>query len=70
MTVQHVERRVAAANRTHIARDLGVSRPHVSNVLRGKEVPSIDMAYRIARKLGVSLDDFHSYWQQANAAVN
>lgn len=37
---------------------------HVSLVLRGKREPSFTVAARIARSLGLSLDEFHRFWEK------
>ena len=63
-----VGERVGRANRTELARELGVTRSHVSQVLSGKSVPSLSVAARIARNLGVSLDGLNEYLEQV--AVN
>lgn len=54
------------ANRTHMAKELGVGKSHVSLVLTGKRTPSLTLAAQMARVLGMSLDDFHRALQQVN----
>ena len=68
MTMSSIERQVNRTNKAELARELGLTRTHVSRVLSGRSNPSLNMAADIARKLGVSLDDFHGYLQKA--AVN
>ena len=63
-----VERKIKAANRSELARTLNVTRPHVSQVLSGKSVPSLTVAAGMAKELGVSLDQLWGYLQ--TAAVN
>lgn len=61
-----VERKIEAVNRSQLARELGVTRTHVSLVLSGRSVPSIQVAAGIAKKIGVSLDDLWGYLQTAS----
>lgn len=61
-----VERKIDAANRSQLARELGVTRSHVSLVLSGRSVPSIAVAAGIAKKIGVSLDELWGYLQTAS----
>ena len=61
-----VEKKVVAANRSQLARELGLTRPHVSQVLSGKSVPSLAVAAGIAKGIGVSLDQFWDYLQTAS----
>ena len=37
---------------TRIAKDLGVSTSHISQILRGRKRPSFDLAFRLAEALG------------------
>lgn len=61
-----VERKIEAANRSQLARDLGVNRSHVSQVLSGKSVPSLAVAAGMAKRIGVSLDQLWEYLQTAS----
>ena len=61
----HVERKIRTANRSELAREIGVTRPHISQILSGKSVPSLLVAAGMAKSLGVSLDEFWSYLQTA-----
>ena len=61
-----VGERVGRANRTELARELGVTRSHVSQVLSGKSVPSLLVAAGMAKSLGVSLDQLWDYLQTAS----
>ncbi len=63
-----VESRITQANRSQLARDLGLDRSYVSNVLSRRRVPSLDTAAGIAKMLGVSIDDLHGYLTAADAA--
>lgn len=47
-----------------IAKVVGVDPSHVRHVLRGTRVPSLEVAARIAKKLGVSLDAFYRYYSK------
>lgn len=64
--VTQVERKIEAANRTQIARNVGVTRNHVSLILSGKNVPSLSVAAGVAKEIGVSLDDLWGYLQTAS----
>ncbi len=61
-----VERKIKTANRSELARTLNVNRSHVSQVLSGKSVPSLSVAARMARELGISLDQLWGYLQTAS----
>lgn len=67
-TTQDVGQLVEDVNRTHLARQLGLTRVYVSQVLSGKKSPSLSVTVAIAEKLGVTLDDFTEFLQ--NASVN
>lgn len=45
-----------------LARSAGVDASHVRHILRGTRVPSLEVAARIAKRLGVSLDAFYRYY--------
>ena len=44
-----------------LARDLGVTRQTVLAIEKGKYDPSLDLAFRIARYFGVSIDEIFTY---------
>lgn len=56
-----VAEKLAKVNRTQVARELGLDRSYVSQVLQGKRMPGLDVAAGIAGKAGVSLDAFHGW---------
>ena len=62
----HVEQKIRAANRSELAREIGVTRPHVSQILSGKSVPSLSVAAGMAKRIGVSLDQLWDYLQTAS----
>jgi transcriptional regulator with XRE-family HTH domain len=64
MNMQTVDRKVERANRSQLARELGVTRNHVSQVLNGRGTPSLKLAGGIARGLGVSLDELSEYFDK------
>jgi transcriptional regulator with XRE-family HTH domain len=64
MNMQTVDRKVERANRSQLARELGVTRPHISQVLSGKGTPSLKLAGGIARGIGVSLDELAEYFDR------
>lgn len=59
-TVQIVE----STNRSELARAICLDRSYVSLVLSGKRTPSLPVAAKMARKLGVTLDDFNGYLER------
>lgn len=63
---QVVKEKIKAANRSELARGLGVTRPHVSQILSGKSVPSLAVAAGMAKEIGVSLDQLWGYLQTAS----
>lgn len=69
MSVEHVERRLDSVNRTQMAQDLGVTRFHVGRVLSGKKVPSLSVALKIAKRVGVTVEDLCEYWEQEKEVV-
>lgn len=64
-----VERRVGMANRTQIARELGLDRSYVSQVLGRKREPGLGVARGLAKQLGVGLEEFDA-WLQEKELVN
>jgi len=64
-----VDRKVEAANRSRLAREMGCDRTHVSKVLSGQYMPSLPLAANLARRLGVSLDDFYGYLERSVTLV-
>ena len=44
-----------------LARELGVTRQTVLAIEKGKYDPSLDLAFRIARYFGVSIDEIFTY---------
>jgi transcriptional regulator with XRE-family HTH domain len=74
--LEQVGAKVAAVNRTHVAGKLGLDRSYVSQVLAGRKTPGLDVAARIAREVGVSLDGLHAWLtkgqeqESASASVN
>lgn len=63
---QVVEKKIRAANRSELAREIGVTRTHVSLILSGKNAPSLPVAAGMAKRIGVSLDQFWDYLQTAS----
>lgn len=44
---------------SELAREIGVNRSHVSLILNGKRLPSLPVAGKLAKAMGVSLDELH-----------
>ncbi len=59
--VETLATRLGPGNFNRIARRSGVSKYHVSRVLRGLREPSFDVAADIALAAGVSLDELHKW---------
>lgn len=59
--IERVGQKVARVNRTRIAKQLGLDRSYVSQVLAGKRTPGLDVAAGIAKGVGVSLDGLHAW---------
>ncbi len=62
MSLALVQSKVDNANRTHVARETGLTRVYVSMVLSGKREPSFDVAAKLAGELGITLDQLHELW--------
>jgi len=69
MSLALVQSKVAAANRTHVARAVGLDRAYVGQVLNGKREPSFPVAAKLARELGITLDELYSCWQSVREAA-
>lgn len=68
MATVTVERKVEAANRTELAKALGLSRTYVSQVLGGQRDPALSVARRVAKEIGLTVEDFAGYLE--SKAVN
>ena len=44
-------------NITELAKMVDVERSHISNILAGRKKPSVDLALRLSRVLGVTVND-------------
>lgn len=57
--LDHLRRRVQSGEATErgLARQAGLSQPHLHNVLKGKRLLSVDMADGILRNLGMNVLD-------------
>jgi transcriptional regulator with XRE-family HTH domain len=69
MSLALVQDKVAQANRTNVARAAGLTRNYVSLVLNGKREPSFDVAAKLARHLGITLDELYSCWANTREAA-
>lgn len=54
---------------TALAEKTGISKSHASLVLRGKRQPSITVCQRMAKALGVSVDEFLRQTSQKRVAA-
>lgn len=68
MSLAVVERKVDAANRTELAKALGLSRTYVSQVLSGQRDPALSVARRVAKEIGLTVEAFAGYLE--TKAVN
>ena len=48
-----------------LARSIGVTRQTILAIEKGKYVPSLDLAFRIARRFRVNVEEIFSYEDQA-----
>jgi transcriptional regulator with XRE-family HTH domain len=69
MTTPTVEESLKDTTSVVLAKSVGVDPSHVRHVLRGTRVPSLEVAARIAKRLGVSLDAFYSYYSKRAESV-
>ena len=59
--MRRVQERVAATTYKAIAISAGVDLSHVSHIMAGNRTPSLPVAQKIAKHLGVSLDLLAEY---------
>ena len=69
MSLALVQEKVTKANRTHVAREVGVTREHVSQILSGKKEPSFPVAAKLARELGITMDELYRCWTSTRQAA-
>jgi putative transcriptional regulator len=50
----------------HLAQVIGVNRQTILAIEKGKYVPSLDLAFRIARYFGVSIEEVFTYEDEEN----
>jgi len=48
-----------------LARKIGVTRQTILAIEKGRYVPSLDLAFRIARHFGVNIEEIFSYAEEA-----
>ena len=53
-------------NRSRMARDMGVDVAHVSRILAGKRNPSLKLAMRMSKSLGITVEQFYELISSAN----
>lgn len=68
--MEKVETLISAANRSSLAREMGLDRTHVSKVLGGCYMPSLPVAAAIAKNLGITLDEFFVYLNSRRLPIN
>jgi transcriptional regulator with XRE-family HTH domain len=56
-----VEKKIDGVNRTVLARGLGLTRSYVSQVLSGKREPGLGVAIKVARGLGLTVEQLGEY---------
>lgn len=47
-----------------LAQEMGVARQTIIAIEKGKYDPSLDLAFKIARRFGVSVDEMFTCWEQ------
>jgi len=63
-----VEEKASAANRSELARSMNLTRSYVSQVLSGRDMPSLPVAVRMARELGITTDELYQYLTEQSLA--
>jgi len=53
----------------HLAQVIGVNRQTILAIEKGKYVPSLDLAFRIARYFGVSIEEIFMYGDEEQAGL-
>lgn len=53
----------------HLAQVIGVNRQTILAIEKGKYVPSLDLAFRIARYFGVSIEEVFTYEDEENTGT-
>ena len=51
-----------------LARKIGVTRQTILAIEKGRYVPSLDLAFRIARHFGVNIEEIFSYAEEASVS--
>lgn len=69
MSLALVQHKVLKANRTHVARGVGLTREYVSCVLSGKKEPSFPTAAKLAEEIGITLDELYQCWTSLRKAA-
>lgn len=64
-----VERKITQVNKCALARACSLDRSYVSQLLNGKRDPGLGVAKRVAREIGVTLDEFAGYLERRTVMV-
>ena len=62
--VEQIERKITEANRSAVARACALDRGYVSGVLSGKHDPGLSVARKVARAVGVTVDELAGYLER------
>lgn len=62
------QQKIDAINRSEVARETGLHVSYVSRVLAGKRNPPLTVAAKVAKAVGVSLDELNGYLEGVTAA--
>lgn len=67
-----MNKNVIKYNQTEIAKLCGFDQPQVSRYLKGQMMPSLERAYKLAKVMGVSLEELYDLimWNKRNNEVN
>lgn len=69
MHAQHISNRIKVwraeydLTQQQLADEIGVTRQTINALEKGKYVPSLDLAFRIARRFGVTIEEVFHYDQ-------
>ena len=64
-----VEKKIDGVNRTVLARGLGLTRSYVSQVLSGKREPGLGVAIKMARGLGLTVEQLGEYLEKKSMTM-
>jgi transcriptional regulator with XRE-family HTH domain len=64
-----VEKKIGGVNRTVLAGKLGMDRSYLSQMLNGKRDPGLSVARKVAREVGVTVEQLAVYLEKKSMAM-